>query len=179
MEEKEMVQVSSKSFSVGDLAVYPAHGVGRIESIESKEIGGTKQDFYILKILENGMVIMIPTANVKSVGLREVIAEDDIPKIYEVMQNTDSMPGDSQTWNRRYREYMDKLKTGSIYDVAEVFRDLFLLRITKDLSFGERKLLDTAQSLLLKELCLARNADEKTMMSEIEKLFSSEKSSDK
>jgi len=174
-----MVQVSSKSFSVGDLAVYPAHGVGRIESIESKEIGGTKQDFYILKILENGMVIMIPTANVKSVGLREVIAEDDIPKIYEVMQNTDSMPGDSQTWNRRYREYMDKLKTGSIYDVAEVFRDLFLLRITKDLSFGERKLLDTAQSLLLKELCLARNADEKTMMSEIEKLFSSEKSSDK
>lgn len=170
-----MVQVSSKSFSVGDLAVYPAHGVGRIESIESKEIGGTKQDFYILKILENGMVIMIPTANVKSVGLREVIAEDDIPKIYEVMQNTDSMQGDSQTWNRRYREYMDKLKTGSIYDVAEVFRDLFLLRITKDLSFGERKLLDTAQSLLLKELCLARNADEKTMMSEIEKLFSSEK----
>lgn len=170
-----MVQVSSKSFSVGDLAVYPAHGVGRIESIETKEIGGTKQDFYILKILENGMVIMIPTANVKSVGLREVIAEDDIPKIYEVMQNTDSMPGDSQTWNRRYREYMDKLKTGSIYDVAEVFRDLFLLRITKDLSFGERKLLDTAQSLLLKELCLARNADEKTMMSEIEKLFSNEK----
>lgn len=169
-----MVQVSSKSFSVGDLAVYPAHGVGRIESIESKEIGGTKQDFYILKILENGMVIMIPTANVQSVGLREVIAENDIPKIYEVMQNTDSMPGDSQTWNRRYREYMDKLKTGSIYDVAEVFRDLFLLRITKDLSFGERKLLDTAQSLLLKELCLARNADEQTMMAEIEKLFSNE-----
>lgn len=170
-----MVQVSSKSFSVGDLAVYPAHGVGRIESIETKEIGGTKQDFYILKILENGMVIMIPTSNVQSVGLREVIGENDIPKIYEVMQNTDSMPGDTQTWNRRYREYMDKLKTGSLYDVAEVFRDLFLLRITKDLSFGERKLLDTAQSLLLKELCLARNSDEKTMMAEIEKLFSSEK----
>jgi len=173
--ERAEQTLGNNIFSVGDLAVYPAHGVGRIESIETKEIGGTKQDFYILKILENGMVIMIPTSNVQSVGLREVIGENDIPKIYEVMQNTDSMPGDTQTWNRRYREYMDKLKTGSLYDVAEVFRDLFLLRITKDLSFGERKLLDTAQSLLLKELCLARNSDEKTMMAEIEKLFSSEK----
>ncbi|MDY0132806.1 MAG: CarD family transcriptional regulator [Desulforegulaceae bacterium] len=174
MEEKEMVQASSKTFSVGELAVYPAHGVGRIESIETKEIGGTKQDFYILKILENGMVIMIPTVNVDSVGLRDVIEESDIAKIYEVMQDTDSMTGETQTWNRRYREYMDKLKTGSIYDVAEVFRDLFLLRITKDLSFGERKLLDTAQSLLLKELCLARNSDEETMMAEIENLFADE-----
>jgi len=169
-----MVQASSKTFSVGELAVYPAHGVGRIESIETKEIGGTKQDFYILKILENGMVIMIPTVNVDSVGLRDVIEESDIAKIYEVMQDTDSMTGETQTWNRRYREYMDKLKTGSIYDVAEVFRDLFLLRITKDLSFGERKLLDTAQSLLLKELCLARNSDEETMMAEIENLFADE-----
>ena len=174
MTEKEMVEVASRTFSVGDLAVYPAHGVGRIESIETKEIGGAKQDFYILKILENGMVIMIPTSNVCSVGLREVIGEDDIPKIYEVMKNTKNIPSDSQTWNRRYREYMEKLKTGSLYDVAEVFRDLFLLRITKDLSFGERKLLDTAQSLLLKELCLAKNSDEETMMKEIEKLFSNE-----
>jgi len=179
MEEKEMVEeVTSKSFSVGDLAVYPAHGVGRIESIETKEIGGLKQDFYILKILENSMVIMIPTNNVVSVGLRDVICEDDIPKIYEVMQNTENLPADSQTWNRRYREYMEKLKTGSLYDVAEVFRDLFLLRITKDLSFGERKLLDTAQSLLLKELCLAKNSDEETMMTEIEKLFASVETED-
>ncbi len=163
--------VEAKNFSVGDLAVYPAHGVGRIESVETKEIGGLTQDFYILKILENGMVIMIPTRNVTSVGLREVIGEEDIPKIYEVMKNTDNIQSDSQTWNRRYREYMEKLKTGSLYDVAEVFRDLFLLRITKDLSFGERKLLDTAQGLLLKELCLAKNSDEKTIMAEIEKLF--------
>ncbi|PID77872.1 MAG: CarD family transcriptional regulator [Deltaproteobacteria bacterium] len=170
MEEK-MECVEAKNFSVGDLAVYPAHGVGRIESVETKEIGGLTQDFYILKILENGMVIMIPTRNVTSVGLREVIGEEDIPKIYEVMKNTDNIQSDSQTWNRRYREYMEKLKTGSLYDVAEVFRDLFLLRITKDLSFGERKLLDTAQGLLLKELCLAKNSDEKTIMAEIEKLF--------
>jgi CarD family transcriptional regulator len=78
---------------------------------------------------------------------------------------------DNQTWNRRYREYMDKIKTGSIYDVAEVFRDLFILKSTKDLSFGERKLLDTARGLLLKELCTAKDKDEKAIMAEIESLF--------
>ena len=78
---------------------------------------------------------------------------------------------DNQTWNRRYKEYMDKLKTGSLFDVAEVFRDLFLLKLIKDLSFGERKLLDTAKGLLLRELCTAKNADEETVWAEIESLF--------
>ena len=162
---------SDRQFVVGDLAVYPAHGVGRIESIESKEIGGEMHDFYIMKILENGMVIMIPVANVASVGLREVIGSKEIDKVYEVMKNTSDLPLDNQTWNRRQREYMEKIKTGSLYDVAEVFRDLFVLKLTKDLSFGERKLLDTAQGLLLKELCLAKNMDEKDMLTEIENLF--------
>ena len=125
-----------------------------------------------MKILENGMVIMIPTTNVVSVGLRNVIDKDDIPKVYEVMRNKDKNKiFDNQTWNRRYREYMDKIKSGSLFDVAEVFRDLFLLKLTKDLSFGERKLLDTAQGLLLKELSTAKEIDEATMMSEIEALF--------
>jgi CarD family transcriptional regulator len=78
---------------------------------------------------------------------------------------------DNQTWNRRYREYMDKIKTGSLYDVAEVFRDLSLLKLTKDLSFGERKLYDTAQVLLVKELSTARKTDEETIISEIESFF--------
>ena len=78
---------------------------------------------------------------------------------------------DNQTWNRRYREYMDKIKTGSLYEVAEVFRDLSILRLTKDLSFGERKLYDTAQSLLVKELSTARNTNEEAIVSEIESLF--------
>ncbi|PIE70546.1 MAG: CarD family transcriptional regulator [Deltaproteobacteria bacterium] len=175
MAEKAKVTVRgsgcTKSFQVGDLAVYPAHGVGRIEAIESQEIGGCKQDFYIMKILENDMKIMIPTRNVDSVGLREVIGEKEISKVYEIMQNQKDAPVDNQTWNRRYRDYMDKIKTGSLYDVAEVFRDLFLLKLTKDLSFGERKLLDTAQGLLLKELCTARNMDETAMMTEIESMF--------
>ncbi len=167
----EMPEKSTREFSKGDLAVYPAHGVGYIESIESKEINGDTMNFYMMKIVENGMVIMIPTSNVESVGLREVIPEKEVPEVYKVMQEK-GQGADNQTWNRRYREYMDKIKTGSIYDVAEVFRDLFQLKLEKDLSFGERKLLDTAQNLLVQELSTAKDIDEKAMMQEIEGLFS-------
>ncbi len=167
--EKEM----TKCFEVGDLAVYPAHGVGRIESIESRVINGDKHDFYIMKILDNGMVIMIPTNNVESVGLRAVINENEIPEIYSVLAEKKDDIHDNQTWNRRYKEYMDRIKTGSPYDVATVFRDLYLLKLTKDLSFGERKLLDTARTLLLREICTAKNQDENMVWSEIESLFSS------
>ncbi|MBT3387166.1 MAG: CarD family transcriptional regulator [Desulfobacula sp.] len=167
--EKEVVS-TKKEFFKGDLAVYPAHGVGCIESIESKEINGDTMNFYMMKIVENGMVIMIPTSNVESVGLREVIPETEVPEVYKVMLEK-AQGADNQTWNRRYREYMDKIKTGSIYDVAEVFRDLFQLKLEKDLSFGERKLLDTAQNLLVQELSTAKDIDEKSMMQEIEDLF--------
>ena len=165
--EKEVVS-TKKEFFKGDLAVYPAHGVGCIESIESKEINGDTMNFYMMKIVENGMVIMIPTSNVESVGLREVIPETEVPEVYKVMLEK-AQGADNQTWNRRYREYMDKIKTGSIYDVAEVFRDLFQLKLEKDLSFGERKLLDTAQNLLVQELSTAKDIDEKSMMQEIER----------
>ena len=102
------VTSSKKEFSKGDLAVYPAHGVGYIESIESKEINGDTMNFYMMKIVENGMVIMIPTSNVESVGLRDVIPETEVPEVYKVMQ-AKAQGADNQTWNRRYREYMDKI----------------------------------------------------------------------
>jgi CarD family transcriptional regulator len=164
-----------KEFQAGDLAVYPAHGVGRIEAIESKVVNGERHDFYIMKVLENSMVIMIPTRNVESVGLRDVIDRKEIPKVYAVMKKRENGVGENQTWNRRYREYMDKIKTGSPYEVAEVFRDLYLLKLTKDLSFGERKLYDTAQGLLVRELSTAKNTDEKTIISEINSLFAADK----
>ncbi|HID31485.1 MAG TPA: CarD family transcriptional regulator [Desulfobacterales bacterium] len=157
-------------FKIGDLAVYPAQGVGRIEAIESREISGQKQDFYIMKILENNMIIMIPVNNVESVGLRDIIDDEEVAKVYEIMKKRD-IPADNQTWNRRYREYMEKIKTGSVYEVAEVLRDLYLLKVDKDLSFGERKMLDTAQSLLLKELSIARETDESVIMSDIKAIF--------
>src|SRR5210317_2316087 len=173
-ENTESAKEKNNQFQVGELAVYPAHGVGEIQAIESRVINGEKHDFYIMKVLENGMVIMIPTKNVESVGLREIIDKKEVPKVYEVMKTRQDGLPDNQTWNRRYREYMDKIKTGSLYDVAEVFRDLFLLKLTKDLSFGERKLYDTAQILLVRELSTAKKIDEEAVLSEIESLFISD-----
>ena len=144
-------------------------------AIERRAVSGEKHEFYIMKVIENGMTIMIPTNNVESVGLRDVIPKKEVPKVYAVMQSKKEANADNQTWNRRYREYMDKIKTGSLYDVAEVFRDLFLLKLTKDLSFGERKLYDTAQILLVKELSTAKKIGEEAVLTEIESLFDSQK----
>jgi CarD family transcriptional regulator len=170
-EETDTPKQEVRVFKVGDLAVYPAHGVGRINSIETRIVNGEEHDFYMMKIIENEMTIMIPTWNVEQVGLRDVIAKEEIVKVYDVMKKREDSTTETQTWNRRYREYMDKIKTGSLYDVAEVYRDLSLLKLTKDLSFGERKLYDTAQTLLVMELSTARKTDEKTIMSEMEILF--------
>lgn len=157
-------------FKQGDLAVYPAHGVGVIETIESKEISGCRQDFYTIRILDNNMKIMVPTQNVDNVGLREIIGQKEIPKLYSILKKRDIVI-DNQTWNRRYREYMDKIKTGSVFEVAEVYRDLLMLKEEKDLSFGERKMLDTARSLLVKEISLAKNVAEKQIEKDLDKMF--------
>ena len=157
-------------FKIGQLAVYPAHGVGVIEAEEEREIGGQLQKFYILRILENDMIIMIPTSNAASVGLRPVIADDEVSEVYSILRDRDVVI-ENQTWNRRYRDYMKKIKTGSVYEVAEVLRDLFLLKIDKELSFGERKMLDTARNLLIKEISIAREVEEEEVAAEVEKIF--------
>ena len=170
--QKPDAKDSDLKFQVGELAVYPAHGVGRIEAIETRVVNGEEHNFYILRVIESSMVIMIPTSNVESVGLRNIIDEKEIAKVYAVMSDQQSHSGsESQTWNRRYREYMDKIKTGSLFDVAEVFRDLSILKITKDLSFGERKLYDTAHLLLVKELAMAKEVEEAAIAEEIESMF--------
>jgi len=157
-------------FKKGDLAVYPAHGVGIIEKIETQEISGFSQDFYIIRILDNNMKIMVPTQNVNSVGLREIIGRKEVPRLYSILKKRD-VAIDNQTWNRRYREYMDKIKTGSVFEVAEVYRDLLMLKTDKDLSFGERKMLDTARSLLVKEISLAKKVEEKQIEKDLDKMF--------
>jgi CarD family transcriptional regulator len=158
-------------FKIGDLAVYPAHGVGVIERLETKQISGCSQDFYIMRILENDMIIMIPTKNVDSVGLREIIGQKEVPKLYSILKKR-KMTIDNQTWNRRYREYMEKIKTGSVFEVAEVYRDLLTLKVEKDLSFGERKMLDTARNLLVKEISLAKNVKEEQIEKDLDRIFS-------
>jgi len=157
-------------FKIGDVAVYPAHGVAVVESIEDKEISGLSQCFYILRLLENDMTIMVPEGNAENVGLREVIPKKEVRAVYKILRKKRGRKG-NQTWNRRHRKYMEKIKTGSAYEIAEVLRDLYLLKLNKELSFGERKVLDTARSLLIKELSIAKEAKEETIEREIEKIF--------
>ncbi|OGQ50357.1 MAG: CarD family transcriptional regulator [Deltaproteobacteria bacterium RIFCSPLOWO2_02_FULL_47_10] len=167
-----MKRQATGEFRVGDIAVYPAHGVGKISSIEHREISGSKQRFYIMKIMDNGMTIMVPTKNVKNVGLREVIGEDQVDIVYAILRERD-ISIDNQTWNRRYREYMDKIRTGSIYEIAEVLRDLMILRFQKELSFGERKMLDTARNLIIKELSIAEDIEEAEVTEKVDEIFES------
>jgi CarD family transcriptional regulator len=139
-------------------------------ALEQRDIGGTKIPVYILKILETGMKIMIPTINAGSVGLRDLITSKQVKEVIEILKSRD-IPRDTQTWNRRYREYMEKIKTGSVFEIAEVLRDLSVLRRTKELSFGERKMLDTARGLLIKELALAKGVGEDKIAAEVEAIF--------
>jgi CarD family transcriptional regulator len=158
-------------FKIGDLAVYPAHGVGVIEKIETQEISGCQQDFYVMRILDNDMIIMIPTNNVNNVGLRDLINQTEVSELYSILKFKDTTI-DNRTWNRRYREHMDKIKTGSVFDVAEVYRDLLILAMDKELSFGEKKMLETARALLVKEISLARDVGEDQVQKDLDMIFS-------
>lgn len=166
-----MAKKKSVSFQVGDMAVYPAHGVGRIDSIETRSVGDLHQSFYVINIIETKMTIMIPTNSCDNVGLRAIIKADEVDEIYSILKDRDVtiLP---QPWNQRYREYMEKIKTGSVYEIARVLRDLYILQVDKTLSFGERKMLDTAQGLLVKEISIANRIHEDTVSQSINHIFS-------
>lgn len=155
-------------FRIGDKAVYPAHGVVEVVGVDTKEINKTICAFYVLKVLENEMQIMVPKQKAEQVGLRPVVSAQEATEVFDVLRDQD-VHIDKQTWNRRYRGFMEKIKTGSLFDVAEVYRDLFRLKSTKNLSFGERRMLDTARTLMVKELAVARKWTEAKVEQELEK----------
>lgn len=157
-------------FKVGDLAVYPAQGVGVIEAIESKDFMGSRREYYVMAIMGNGMKIMIPIDSADVVGLRECIMEQEVPRIYEILR-TRNVAIDKQTWNKRYREYLEKIKTGSVFEIAAVLRDLLVLKGDKDLSFGERKMMDTAKNLLIKEISVVTKREETMIEQELAVIF--------
>ena len=162
--------MSNKNFKVGDKVVYPGHGVGVINEVQSKKIAGTDQQFFDITIADSGMKIMVPMAQAQSVGLRKVVSKRAIDKVYDILKERD-FKIDTQTWNRRFREYSQKIKTGSVYEIAEVLRDLSVLSIDKELSFGEKKMLDTAQNLLVSEIAVAKSRTQEKIMVEIEAIF--------
>jgi CarD family transcriptional regulator len=158
-------------FEVGEKAVYPAQGVAEVVGIDTKEIMGTSQTFYVLRVLDSDKKIMIPVDNVENVGLRSIISPAEVEEVYDILRERD-VDLNTQTWNRRYRAYVEKIQTGSAFEIAEVLRDLNLLKFEKTLSFGERKMQDTARRLFVQELAIAKDATEQEIIDELEHIFS-------
>lgn len=146
-------------YNIGDKIVYPMHGAGIIESIEEKEILGKTQSYYVVKMPVGGMKVMIPTNNVVCTGVRDLIDLDNVDKVLSSF----SSPEDSTSglsWNKRYRENMGKIKSGNIFDVAEVVKSLMIRDKERGLSTGERKMLGSAKQILISELILAKNLNQ-------------------
>ncbi|WP_028309175.1 CarD family transcriptional regulator [Desulfitibacter alkalitolerans] len=145
-------------FKVGDKVVYPMHGAGIIESIEEKEVLGEKRSYYIMKIPIGDMKVMVPMDNVQDIGLRQVIDTQEMSEVIGILQDKNSTMNVS--WNKRYRANMDKIKSGNIFEVAEVVRNLTIRDKDKGLSTGERKMLENAKRILISELVLVKNIAE-------------------
>lgn len=157
-------------FAIGDKAVYPSQGVAEVVGIERKEVYGKIQRFYLLRGLETGLRILVPIDKADQVGLRRVAGREEIEEVMEILRDKE-IHVDRQTWNRRYRGFMEKIKSGSLFEVAEVFRDLYRLKGMKPLSFGERRMLDTAKGLIVQELAAAKAADSDEVEQELEEIF--------
>lgn len=155
-------------FSIGEYVVCPGHGVGQILDIEEKAMGNSTSTFYIIKILANGMTVMVPTES--ETGVRGLVQSDDIEQVYSLLSNHD-VKIDNSTWNRRYREFSNKIKTGSVIEIAEVLRQLFLLKNKKALSFGEKKMLDQCRELLAQEISIKNQIDKNMINEKINSCF--------
>jgi len=162
--------IGGRMFEVGEVAVYPGHGVGKIESIEEKEFSGMKQSFYIIRIMDTDMTIMIPVDGAKNAGLRCVIDSREVTKVLAILKEKNSIH-DNAPWNRRYKEYMERIKSGSIFEVAMVLKELYSLRVWKELSFGEKKMFEIARNLIKKELSISLDKEEEEIEQEIERIF--------
>lgn len=147
---------ATTSFRVGDKVVYPNHGVGVIEHIASRAVGDTSQEFYLLKIEASNLRVMVPFTNVASVGMRAVTAASDIHLILAYLQQREAIAC-SADWKWRFKENSDKMRNGSLAQVAEVLKSLVQLHQAKPLSFREKKMLDRAVTLLIGEMASASN----------------------
>lgn len=153
-------------FNIGDKIVYPMHGAGVIDAIEEKEILGVRRKYYIMRMPLDDMKVMIPLDSIDGIGIRQIISTNEIESVFAVLEaNETKMP---QNWNRRYRANMDRIKTGDIYEVAEVVRNLTLRDREKTLSTGERKILSNARQILLSEIILATDLSDSEVMAMVE-----------
>ncbi len=157
-------------YNVGDNMVYPMHGAGVIEAIEEREVLGECKKYYIMALPIGDMKVMIPMDSVEEVGLRQVIDDEGVRRVYEILGGEKTAM--SSNWNRRYRANMEKIKSGDIFAVAEVVRNLTLRDQDKGLSTGERKMLETARQILISELVVASGSTEDEVNAKIAELLS-------
>ena len=158
------------TLKIGDKVVYPAHGVGEVEGIEKRDISGHKQTFYVLRFTDSGMTVLVPTNNARDVGLREIIDAKQVNAVFRTLRKRANKEP-RVTWNRKHREYADKIKSGSIHEVADVFRELKTVSANKELSFSERKMLDTVRNLLVSEIACAKDCAPEEIDAKLDKIF--------
>ena len=158
-------------FKIGDRAVYPAQGVVEIKSIEAKEFSGEQNEFYILRIINTDMTIMVPTSNANTVGMRSLIDYECIQKIFGILREKKPINGNIASWSRRQKIYQDKIRSGDLIEVAEVLRELYFIKEDKDLSYGEKKFLDHARKLLVQEIAIAQGISEEQIAEKVENIF--------
>lgn len=158
------------AFNVGDMAVYPAQGVTEVTAIETLEISGCTNEFYVLRCLDSEKKIRVPVANVEQVGLRSVVDKDEIEQVLDVLKHGE-IAIDEPNWNRRNRRYIEKIQSGSLVDVAQVLRDLHLMRGDKQLSYGEKRVYELAWQLLVQELAVAQGLDTEAVAAQIDSLL--------
>ncbi len=163
--------ISSDGFHIGDKVVYPNHGVGIIEQISSRTIGASVEKFYLLKIKASSLKVMVPFNNVNSVGLRRVVRNGEIQKILDFL--TDGECLNNMDWKYRFKENSERMRTGSLLEVAGVLKGLLMLNQSKPLSFREKKMLERARYLLVSELAMAKNCDERVIEELLSKALSS------
>lgn len=156
-------------FKVGDKVVYPMHGAGIIEAIEERVVLGEMQRYYIMRMPIGDMKVMIPVNNSEGIGLREVVNGEEVKKVFEILRAQKTKM--SANWNRRYRANLEKIKSGDIYEVAEVVRNLAYRDKEKGLSTGERKMLDNARQILISELVLAQGIEEAAARTVLDEVF--------
>ena len=152
------MSITEQTLRVGDKVVYPNHGVGVIEQISSRTIGATVEKFFTLKIQSSSLRVSIPLGNLHNVGLRRVIKNGEVQKIVDFLST--GKCENHTDWKFRFKENSDKMRTGSLLDVAVVLKSLLMLNQNKPLSFREKKMLDRARYLLVSEVALAKNLDE-------------------
>jgi CarD family transcriptional regulator len=158
-------------FRVGDKVVYPNHGVGIIEAITSRAVnGGESEEFYMLRIHSNASLVMVPTTNVKSVGLRKIIKRADVDGLFKLLSEDFFEP--EADWKGRYKDHSEKMRTGSIFQVAEVLKNLVYLSYKKSLSFREKRMLDRAKQLIICEVATVRGMNEKSVEDQIDRALS-------